>query len=254
MIAILAPTKTMDFTRGSLPEEQTRPYFEDVAYKIIEALHAFDKPGLSDLMDISEQLADLTHQRIRNFKKEPEKPNSRQALFAYKGDVYANMQVDSYTHDQLLFAQDHLRILSGLYGILRPLDLIQPYRLEMQTPLSVDKQKDLYKFWGEQLSNALLEDIREQQTPMIINLTSNEYLKALPGKEIKKSLIDIDFKEFRDGQYKTIAIYSKKARGLMADFIIRHQIDLPEDLRAFDIEQYHFNESLSDEKTFVFTR
>lgn len=254
MIAILAPTKTMDFTRGSLPEEHTRPRFEDEAYKIIEALHAFDKPGLSDLMDISEQLADLTHQRIRNFKKEPEQPNSRQSLFAYKGDVYANMQVDSYTHDELLFAQDHLRILSGLYGILRPLDLIQLYRLEMQTPLSVDKQKDLYKFWGEQLSNALLEDIREQQTPMIINLTSNEYLKALPGKEIKKSLIDIDFKEFRDGQYKTIAIYSKKARGLMADFIIRHQIDRPEDLRAFDIEQYHFNESLSDEKTFVFTR
>ncbi len=254
MIAILAPTKTMDFAPGTLPDEHTRPRFEEQACKIIEVLRSYDKPGLSDLMDISEQLADLTHQRIRNFQKEPGRKNSRQALFAYKGDVYANMQVDSYTRDELLFAQEHIRILSGLYGILRPLDLIQPYRLEMQTPLSVDKHKDLYKFWGEQLSNALLEDIRGQQTPMIINLTSNEYLKALPGKDIKKSLIHIDFKEFRDGQYKTIAIYSKKARGLMADFIVRNKIDRPEDLKAFDTEQYHFNERLSEDKTFVFTR
>jgi len=254
MIAILAPTKTMDFSSSHAEVPLSRPSFEEEALEIVSALEQYDRAGLSDLMDISAQLADLTFERIHTFKNSGKEASERPALFAYKGDVFANMSIPDYDPTQLEFAQNHLRILSGLYGILRPFDRIRPYRLEMQTKLPIGKAKDLYKFWGEKLSSALLTEIKKEDTPFVINLASNEYLRALPGKEIRKQMIDIDFKEFRDGEYKTIAIYAKKARGMMADFIIKNKIDRQEDLKAFDSEQYHFNERLSEDQKLVFTR
>ncbi len=254
MITILAPSKTMDFTGDHVPVEASRPSFEEEAKEIVNALRSYDRPALSDLMDISAQLADLTYERILNFTEGSGNTSGRPAIFAYTGDVFANMDIARYNATHLEFAQNHLRILSGLYGILRPLDEIRPYRLEMQTKLAVGKARDLYKFWGEKLSTALLEELKEESSPYIVNLASKEYLRALPGKEIQKQMLDIDFKEFRDGQYKTIAIYAKKARGMMADFIIKNKIDRPEDLKAFDREQYHYNEPLSEDQKLVFTR
>lgn len=209
------------------------------------------RADLQALMNISENIADLNKERFKNFSSEFTLANSKPALFAFKGDVYRKMNVEDYSQEQLAFAQEHLRILSGLYGLLKPLDLMQPYRLEMGIKLKNKKADDLYGFWQNKITKALDEAATDGT---VINLASQEYFKAINPKKLKAKVIHITFKEYREGKYKIIAIFAKQARGLMANYIIENQINEPELLKLFNVDQYEYSEQLSTADEWVFIR
>jgi len=203
---------------------------------------------------VSDNIAELNVGRYKSFKTPFTTKNAKQALFAFKGDVYGGIDVDSFDEDDLAYAQDHLRILSGLYGCLRPLDLIQPYRLEMKTKLGNPRGDNLYQFWGESITDALNKELKKQQEPVLVNLASNEYFKSVKPKQLKGKPLNIYFKETKDGKTRIVAIFAKRARGLMADFIIRNRIENPADLKKFRSEGYRFNNALSDDNHWTFER
>ena len=205
-------------------------------------------------MKISDKLAALNQQRYQDFQTPFTPDNAKQSLLAFKGDVYRGMAVEDYTEEDLAFAQDHLRILSGLYGMLRPLDLMQPYRLEMGTKLATEKEKNLYEFWGSSIAELINQALEKQKDPCVVNLASNEYFKSVDRKTLKGRVLDIVFKENKADGYKIIAIYAKRARGLMADFVIRNRIETVEALQGFDAEGYTFRESLSEPDSWTFCR
>lgn len=207
-----------------------------------------------ELMSISENLAELNISRYKAFKPPFQLDNAKQALYAFTGDVYRHMRVSTYDTEALEFAQSHLRILSGLYGYLRPLDLIQPYRLEMKTRLATDRGADLYRFWGNRISNSIVKDLRLDSSPVLVNLASKEYARAVNFKALKTRAIHIEFKEEEQGELKIIAIFAKWARGLMADHIIQNRINDPEDLKSFGMADYAFSGENSSATTWVFTR
>ncbi|MEL7053839.1 MAG: peroxide stress protein YaaA, partial [Cyanobacteria bacterium J06588_5] len=196
----------------------------------------------------------LNHQRFQDFQTPFTPENAKQALLVFDGDVYKDIDVQNYDDDDLSFAQAHLRILSGLYGILRPLDLMQPYRLEMGTKLATDKGKNLYEFWGDRLANLINAELEKQPEPCLVNLASNEYFKSINRKALNAKVLNIAFKENKNGVYKIVAIYAKRARGMMVDFVIRNRIENPELMKGFDRDGYSFNAELSDENTWVFCR
>lgn len=206
---------------------------------------------IAQLMHVSENLAELNEERYKTFQSEFNPENSKQALLAFKGDVYTKIDVDSYTNADFDFAQQHLRILSGLYGLLKPLDLIQPYRLEMGTRLETKKGKNLYEYWGTKIAKAINEVSSEAP---IINLASQEYFKAVDLKVIKSPVITIHFKEFKNEGYQTIGFFAKQARGMMTNFAIKNKIIDPEALKVFSEERYEFSEVLSDSGNWVFIR
>ena len=205
-------------------------------------------------MHLSDKLAALNVARYGSWTAEFTPDNAKQALLAFKGDVYTGLNVDDFTDDDLLFAQQHLRMLSGLYGLLRPLDLMQPYRLEMGTKLVNPRGKDLYAFWGERISDWLNEALREQGDDVLLNLASNEYFSSVKRKALNARVIDVDFKDMKNGQYKIISFYAKKARGLMARWVIKERIAKPEQLSAFDYEGYRFSADDSSANHLVFLR
>ncbi len=205
-------------------------------------------------MDLSPELTALNFERYHSWNLPFSQKNAKQAILAFQGDVYRKLKAQTLNEKELDFAQEHLRILSGLYGILRPLDLIQPYRLEMGTKLSVSGNKNLYEFWGRKLAENLLKEMEKQNTKVLINLASNEYFKAIKPKNINIPIITPVFKDFKNGQYKVLFLYAKYARGLMTRFIIKNKIDKPEKLKLFDSEGYAFDSNLSTEKEWVFTR
>lgn len=205
-------------------------------------------------MHLSDKLAALNVARYGSWTAEFTPDNAKQALLAFKGDVYTGLNVDDFTDDDLLFAQQHLRMLSGLYGLLRPLDLMQPYRLEMGTKLVNPRGKDLYAFWGERISDWLNEALREQGDDVLLNLASNEYFSSVKRKALNARVIDVDFKDMKNGQYKIISFYAKKARGLMARWVIKERIAKPEQLSAFDYEGYRFSADNSSANHLVFLR
>ncbi len=237
MITLISPSKTLDFSPVDLPVS-TQPDYANEVLQLVGLMKKKKVKDLQDLMEISENLAELNVNRYRSFKKTFELPDSKQALYAFKGDVYTNMDVASYTEEDLDFAQNHLRILSGLYGLLKPLDLIQPYRLEMGIRLENKKGKNLYEFWGTKIAKAI--NSLAAGSP-VINLASQEYFKAVDEKVLKSEVISPVFLEFRNGQYKIISIFAKQARGMMADFIIKHRIDAPEDLKGFNVAGYEWS-------------
>ncbi|MGB3766550.1 MAG: peroxide stress protein YaaA [Phormidesmis sp.] len=253
MLMLISPAKTLDYT-GADYARFTLPAVLDRSEVLAKQLSGYDAAELSVLMKISDKLADLNYQRYQEFQVPFTLDNAKQALLAFKGDVYKGMTVDSYTDEDLAFAQDHLRILSGLYGVLRPLDLMQPYRLEMGTKLSNEKGKNLYEFWGTQISELLNAGLQSHDDPCIVNLASNEYFKSVDRETLKARVLNIDFKENKDGDYKIVAIYAKRARGLMADFVIRNRIERVEALQGFDAEGYTFRESLSAADHWIFCR
>lgn len=206
---------------------------------------------ISDLMHVSDNLAVLNEERYKTFQKEFTTENSKQALLAFKGDVYTKIDVDHFSKEDFDFAQQHLRILSGLYGLLKPLDLIQPYRLEMGTVLETKKGKNLYGYWGTKIAKAVTH--AAQGNP-IINLASQEYFKAVDLKTLKSPVIHIHFKEFKNGSYQTIGFFAKQARGLMTDFAIKNRIISPDDLKGFDLEGYKFWVQKSDQFNWFFVR
>ena len=253
MLMLISPAKTLDYT-GADFERFTLPAFLDQTEKLAKQLRRCEADELSALMKISDKLADLNYQRYQDFETPFTAENAKQALLVFKGDVYKGMTVEDYSEEDLAFAQDHLRILSGLYGVLRPLDLMQPYRLEMGTKLETEKGKNLYEFWGSQISDLLNADLASDDDPCIVNLASKEYFKSVDLKTLSARVLDIDFKENKDGDYKIIAIYAKRARGLMTDYVIRNRIKTVEALQGFDTEGYTFRESLSEPDHWIFCR
>jgi len=205
-------------------------------------------------MSISSKLADLNYTRFQLWHFPFEKTEGRQAIFAFNGEVYNGLDAYSLSEKEIEYAQDKLSILSGLYGILRPLDLILPYRLEMGTKIQLNKYNNLYEFWGNKIAQELYMDIEKNNHKALINLASSEYFKSVQKKSIKVPIITPEFKDLKDGQYKMISIYAKKARGLMTRFIIQNELEDPNDLKAFNLEGYYFNNQLSTELKPVFTR
>ncbi len=254
MITIISPSKTQDFSSNGVPELHTQPRFLDQTEVLVNELRKQSAGDIKALMEVSDKIADLNYNRYRQFNTPFSPENAKQALFAFKGDVYTGIDIENYNEKELSFAQDHLRILSGLYGLLRPLDLIQPYRLEMKIKLKNPKGKDLYSFWGNRLTEELNKAMASGAKPVLINLASNEYFKAIQKKELKADIITPVFKEFKNGKYSIIAIFAKKARGLMTDFIIKNRIEDPETLKTFQQEGYEFSEQHSNEKEWVFIR
>ncbi len=254
MITILSPAKNLNFKGEAQTKKYSLAEYTSHSAELIGELKKYSPGNLRELMGISDGLGELNFIRFQNWKAEHTPENSRQAILAFNGEVYNGLKASTLSQEQLLFAQDHLRILSGLYGILRPLDLIQPYRLEMGTKLAVQEYKNLYSFWNGIISSALQTELSNHKEPYLVNLASNEYAKATIPESFGKHLITPVFKENKNDEYKVITVYAKKARGLMARFIIENEINKPSDLKAFDLEGYGYSAKLSTASEWIFTR
>lgn len=232
----------------------TLPDFIDKAEIIAGNLKSYSPEKLANLLDISPRLAELNADRFAEWEKDAHNTRGKAAIMVYNGDVYQGLQAETLSNDELAIAQKHLRIITGLYGILRPLDLILPYRLEMGTPLKVGRSKDLYNYWQQDVTAHLLDAMKHAQTDVLVNLASDEYFKVIDKKRLKAKVITPVFKDHKNGQYKMISFFAKKARGMMSRFIIRQAITNPEDIKLFNEEGYLFNDQYSDESKWVFTR
>jgi len=249
MLAIISPSKTQDFSECNIDIfSQTRQL--ESSNELIGILKSKSKSQISKLMSLSEKLSELNFDRFQKFKLPFTLDNAKQAILAFKGDVYNGINAPDLSSEDLEFAQSKVRMLSGLYGVVRPLDLIQPYRLEMGTKLSNAKGRDLYDYWGSEISNVLNED----EPDLIINLASNEYFKAIDKNTLKANILDIVFKEKKGETYKVIGIYAKRARGLMVNYIIRNRLENPEALKDFSDEGYRFDRDLSSDSSWVYLR
>lgn len=254
MITIISPAKTQDFSAQDITKEFTEPSFLKESERLVKELKKKSAKKICELMDVSENIAALNYNRFQNFSTPFTPDNAKQALLSFKGDVYTDIDIDNYSTKEFDFAQNHLRILSGLYGLLKPLDLIQPYRLEMKIKLKNPRGKDLYEFWGDRITKAINEDLKKNKDAVLVNLASNEYFKAVKPKKINTDIITPIFKDNSNGQYKIIAFYAKRARGMMANFIIKNGIKNPEALKTFQEAGYEYSEPLSNEKEWVFIR
>ena len=254
MITIISPSKTQDFSSNGQPDVFTQPQHLQQSELLVKELRKKSTADIKSLMEVSDKIAELNFERYQQFSTPFSPENAKQSLFAFKGDVYTGIDIQSYQPKELDFAQDHLRILSGLYGLLRPLDLIQPYRLEMKIKLKNPRGKDLYSFWGSRLTEALNKDFEKQENKVLVNLASNEYFKAIDKKKLKAEIFTPVFKEYKNGKYSTIAIFAKKARGMMTDFIIKNKLEEPEQLKTFNQEGYEYSEQHSKGNEFVFIR
>jgi cytoplasmic iron level regulating protein YaaA (DUF328/UPF0246 family) len=253
MIFVISPSKTQTLD-VSIHDLYTHPVFSRQAGQLVEQLQQLDQAELGTLMKMSDKLAAVNYQRFRNFQLPFNSRNSRQALFMFQGDQFNPMDVERYSKEQLVHAQEHLRILSGLYGILRPLDLMQPYRLEMAVKLAVGGAKNLYGFWGERITRAVNEELLKDPFPVLVNLASAEYFKVIRKKEMQADILTLSFKQKKDGRLKTIAIYAKRARGAMVDFIVKNKIINPEELKGFATDGYAFKPDLSAGNNWIFVR
>ncbi|MCF5706472.1 peroxide stress protein YaaA [Pseudomonas syringae] len=254
MLMVISPAKTLDYETPPATERYTQPQYLDHSKELIGQLRELTPAQIAELMHLSDKLAGLNAARFGSWTPAFTPENAKQALFAFKGDVYTGLQADTLTEDQLSYAQDHLRMLSGLYGLLRPLDLMQPYRLEMGTRLANARGKDLYAFWGTRISEWLNQTLADQGDDLLLNLASTEYFSAVKRSALNARIIDIEFKDWKNGQYKIISFYAKKARGMMSRFVIEERIDSPEALRAFDVQGYRYDTELSFPSKLVFLR
>jgi cytoplasmic iron level regulating protein YaaA (DUF328/UPF0246 family) len=252
MKIIISPAKSLDFENKANTEAHSQPAFLDQSEKLNKKLKTFSRKKLGELMSISPALSELNYQRNQEWETPFDLDNAKQAVYAFTGEVYRGLDVTTLPEEKLPLLQDRLRILSGLYGLLKPLDLIQPYRLEMGTRLKVGRRDNLYKFWDTDLAKALNDEMEDGE--LLINLASAEYFKALPKKALKNPMITPVFKELKNGQYKTIMTFAKKARGLMVRYIIDNEVNTLEELKGFNVEGYGFQESMSSETELVFTR
>lgn len=254
MLSVISPAKTLDFETPSTTRQVTQPDFLDHSQPLIEILRGYSPQQLSDLMGISDKLAGLNAARFSDWQPPFSLDNAKPAVQAFQGDVYTGLDANAFSDADNQFAQQHLRILSGLYGLLRPLDLIQPYRLEMGTKLPNSAGSDLYAYWRPTLTRALNQAIAESGSNVLVNLASNEYFKAVDTKKLEARVITPVFKDEKNGTFKIISFYAKKARGLMSAWIIQQQINDPDALTSFDIAGYRFDAAASEGDTLVFTR
>lgn len=254
MIAILAPSKGVNFKDPAPTDIHTQPEFLEESELLVSILKKFDKAGLMSLMAVSESIAEVNYERFQQFERPFTLENAKQALFSFTGDVYRHIRMNTYDESQLQFAQKSLRILSGLYGSLRPLDLIHPYRLEMQTRLKTNQGEDLYQFWGSKIRDALSRDLANDPSPLLLNLASLEYSKAAQLKKLEAPVLTMSFKEVDNGKARTIAIFAKWARGMMMDHIIQNKITDPDALKLFNEADYKYSAGDSTDTDWVFTR
>jgi len=253
MIFLLSPSKTQDFTRSGY-SDFTIPALLNQGEVLIDQLKTLSSEEISSLMKVSDKLAILNHQRFQDFHLPFDLENSKQALLAFKGTVYDGIDVDHYSEQDFQFAQDKMRILSGLYGILRPLDLIQPYRLEMGTKLATERGNNLYMFWNDRVTDSLNQDMAKESDKIVVNLASQEYFKVIQPKKLDGRILTISFKEEKKGVLKVIAVYAKKARGLMSNFIIKNRINTIDRMKEFSEAGYCYNQALSKEEHWIFSR
>ena len=254
MLIVISPAKTLDFETAPITKVYTQPEFLKESRQLVSQLKELTPAEVSSLMKISDKLGVLNFLRFNEWKTPFTLNNSKQALLAFKGDVYTGINADSFNSRDLKFAQKHLRILSGLYGVLKPLDLIQAYRLEMGSKFKNRKGKDLYEFWESKLTDQINQDLKASKSKYLINLASNEYFKSLQADAINAEIIIPVFKDYKNGKYKTISFYAKKARGLMSAYIIKNRLKNPEDIKVFDVDGYKFCKSASNSTNWVFQR
>lgn len=254
MLIVISPAKNLDYDTPATTTATSQPDFLSHSQELIEQLCDLSVQDVAELMKLSDKLSSLNVARYASFSQPFNTDNAKQAVLAFNGDVYAGLDAPSLNDSQLQFAQQHLRILSGLYGLLKPLDLMQPYRLEMGTKFANHRGKDLYQFWGDLLTIELNRLLAEQAEPALINLASNEYFKAVKHRNLQGRLITPVFKDLKNGQYKIISFYAKKARGLMSRYIIENELSQVEQLKDFDLAGYRFAPSMSEGDSWVFTR
>ena len=259
MLAIISPAKTLDFLTPSKSKKYSQPSYLEDSQILIESLRKYSTSEIADLMRISPKLAELNRERYTSWQQPFTVKNAKQAILAFKGDVYVGLDAETFNERDFATAQKQLRILSGLYGLLKPLDLIQPYRLEMGTNLKTIRGKNLYKFWQTAITKGLQKALNTQQTskttpPALINLASNEYFNAINKNDLNARIITPTFKDMKNGSYKFISFFAKKARGLMASYIVKNKLRNIEKLRDFDYAGYYFSETLSKDDNWVFLR
>ncbi|MGK7938967.1 MAG: peroxide stress protein YaaA [Crocosphaera sp.] len=250
MLLILSSAKTLVFDDAFTVPKTTQPIFKEESSFLVNSLQTFSSKDLEKLLGVSESLATLNYQRFQSF----DTAQKRATILAYRGDVFKQLELESFKDKDYLFAQDHLRIISGLYGILRPLDKISPYRLETSTRLKTEKADNLYKFWGDQVTQQLNKELGKHDNQVLLNLASHEYSRIIKSEQFNYPILKVSFKEMRNGKLKTIGIMAKKSRGLMTNWIIDNKIDDPSQLKDYYGLGYHYDENLSNEQEIVFIK
>ena len=254
MLMLISPSKTLDYETPATNVDYSIPDNLGESAELVGVLRQKSFCDLMELMHVSQKIAELSVQRFDQWRLPFTSDNSKQAILVFKGDVYTGLDAYNLSDDKLEYAQLHLRILSGLYGLLRPLDLIQPYRLEMGLKLATKNGENLYQFWGKKITNKLNAVLAKQDDPVLINLASNEYFKAIHQENLDGRLITTEFKDWKNGKYKVISFFAKKARGLMARYVIDNKLQEPGELKSFDYNGYNYNPEQSQADKWVFCR
>ena len=254
MLALISPAKTLDYESALPTDQHTLPRLLEHSQQLIDVSRKLSASEIASLMSVSEKIAQLNVARFRDWQPEFNFSNARQAIFAFKGDVYTGLDAYDLSTQDLEFAQTHLRMLSGLYGLLRPLDLMMPYRLEMGIKLANARGHNLYEFWGDQITQLVNADLAQADSELLVNLASDEYYKSVKENKVKAEIIKPVFLDQKNGKYKVISFYAKKARGLMARYIIQNQLNGAEDLKSFNTDGYYFDAASSMKGELVFKR
>ena len=254
MLTVLSPAKTLDYDTPPKTRKATQPQFLERAAALVDDARKLSPDDIRGLMGVSDNIATLNHERFMNWHPEFSLDNAKQAVLAFKGDVYTGLDAETLDSKDLSFAQKHVRILSGLYGLLRPLDLMQPYRLEMGLKFANQGGKNLYEFWGDDIATTLNKQLGKSGSRVLVNLASNEYFKAVKAKQLDAEVITPVFRDLKNGQYKMISFFAKKARGVMARYIVTEQINDPEALKKFSADGYRYSPEQSSAKEWVFLR
>jgi cytoplasmic iron level regulating protein YaaA (DUF328/UPF0246 family) len=254
MLLVVSPAKKLDYESQNKTSIHTTPDYLKDSSQLINRLRDFSTLDISELMDVSTKIATLNFERYASWTSNFNLKNSKQSILAFKGDVYTGMDALSFNSTDFKFAQKHLRILSGLYGVLRPLDLMKAYRLEMGSKLSTTRGKNLYEFWDTIITDGLNQQLKKIKSDVLINLASNEYFKSVKKQHLNATIITPMFKDYKNGDYKMIGIYAKKARGLLSRYVIKNKITDPEVIKDFNVDGYKFNKKLSQDNNWVFTR
>ncbi len=254
MLTILGPAKTIDTSPHGITEKNSFPQYIDHAEKLVNQVRKYSVPQLKNLMKVSDKLATLSFERYAGWHNSYSAEEGQQAILAFSGEVFNGLQARSLNEADLLFAQEHIRLLSGLYGVLKPLDLILPYRLEMGIKMKIRRDNNLYDFWKKIIPGKIADETAAQDTQVLINLASNEYFRSIQPGSFPFKIITPVFKESDGAGYRNVTVYAKKARGMMLRFIIQNRINNPEYLKAFDEDGYYFNSNFTNEKEWVFCR
>ncbi len=254
MLLVISPAKTLDYTTPATTGQHSQPDYLDDAQLLIERARRYTAHDIAEVMDVSMAIAELNVERFHDWHLPFTPENAKQAMLAFKGDVYTGLAADTFSEADFRFAQKHLRILSGLYGLLRPLDLMQPYRLEMGRKIDNARGKNLYEFWGEIITDGLNRQLKNNDSQQLLNLASNEYFKSVKPKLLQADIITPEFKDYKNGQYKMLGVYAKKARGMLSRFVIQNRITEAEAIKEFNEDGYAFNEELTHGNKWVFTR